>query len=647
MSVDILQMLVDSACSEGTLSQQDRELLQKKASDLGINREQLEKMIQIALNPVKKQTEIQNNIITDDNSSGFIISDNKTTKKEEVVVPPININDNQKSSFSDISTIDNQGAMSLVYKGKLHGKWIIIKRIKPEFKNNAKYKELFYKEFENAYHLDHPNIVRLLDKGEDNDGAFYTMEFVDGQTLTKLITPSGIKDERLVKKIMQQMLDALTYVHKKQVFHRDLKPDNILVTYRGDNVKMLDFGLAAADNFDDDLIKVGTPKYASPEQMTKGFAVDQRSDIYSIGMIFLEMITGSVNDKDATTVTNPNYKYIIQNCLKQNPTERFHDCQDISEWLNKPFTVSNEPKHEDLVKKELADLKLKADNAFSSKNYQTAKPLYEQYLAKMPNDGDAKNKLQQCLKNLQPVGEKKKFPIIPIIAGIVVIALIVVGFLMKDKIFGTSENKEDTTVVAVDNYKKFKDEGDNFFKGQEYEKALESYQKAKIEKDIPEINTEISKINSLIDARKQADNYFDKEKNIIKAIESYKKVLEISANDTHSSTSITECEKIFSNASLRDLKIVDKDGKKGLATADGYLIVDYLFDEIEEVHYDKKINLIPVKSDNKWGFIDNTKKLTIPCEYTDPLAHTQGFRVNKDGKFIIIKINSSGEAFIE
>lgn len=657
MSVDILQMLVDSACSEGTLSQQDRELLQKKASDLGVSREQLEKMIHGALNPGQKQNippKIENQ--NSDDSSGFVISNETTTKKEEIltnnvkkeeVTTNLNINDSLKSTFSDISTLDNQGAMSVVSKGKLHGKWIIIKRIKPEFKNNEKYKELFYKEFENAYHLDHPNIIRLLDKGEDKDGAFYTMEFVDGQPLSKLITPTGIKDERLVKRIMIQILDALTYVHKKQVFHRDLKPDNILITYRGDNVKILDFGLAAADSFDDDLIKVGTPKYASPEQMTKGYAVDQRSDIYSVGMIFLEMLTGSVNDKSASSVKNPNYQTIVQKCTKQNPAERFDDCQDIMEWLNKPVPVVNEVKQDDLVNKELTELKIKADNAFGNKNYPTARSLYEQYLAKDPNNQDAKNKLQQCLKNMQSTGEKKKFPVIPVVVGLVVVILIVVGFLMKDKIFGTSknDNKDTATTVVVDNYKVYKEEGDNFLKNLEYENALASYEKAKKEKDTPEINTEITKITDLIAARNKADNYFDKDKNLVKAIEQYKKVLEISANDTHSSNRITECEKIINSTKFADLTSKTEGGKIGFTNSDGYLVVDYLYDEIsKDFAFWKGNGIIPLKKDSKWGYYIKSLKNFVNCEYDKEGSFMQGkIKTTKGGTSATIDPDSYSE----
>ncbi len=357
MSVEILKMLVESACSDGSITDSDKALLQKKASDFGISQAKLDEMIAEALGAGKNTppTSSQN----DNSGSGFItdssVAQSENEKKSgsgfitsstQVTPPPPPPQPNESSftnsgaefaaKFTDVSELSAQGAMSTVYQGKQYGKWIIIKRIKEQFRNNQDYKNLFFKEFENSYHLDHPNITRILDKGEDELGAYYTMEYVDGRPLSKMIASENLKsNEKLITRIFSQIIDALNYVHKKQIIHRDLKPDNILVTYRGDNVKILDFGLAAADSFDDNLLKVGTPKYAAPEQMVNGSKVDQRADIYALGLILLEMATGSLDDKTAQTVENPNFKEIIQKSTKQNPDERYADCQEILDVLKR------------------------------------------------------------------------------------------------------------------------------------------------------------------------------------------------------------------------------------------------------------------------------------------------------------------------
>ncbi|MBO7141670.1 MAG: serine/threonine protein kinase, partial [Bacteroidales bacterium] len=386
MSIEIMKMLIQSACGDGTLTDADRKLLEKKASDFGISQDKLNKMIEAELNgttyeePAAAQTTGDNiegsGFVTEapqpapapqpkpepqpeSEGSGFITEAPQPPTPPTPPAPPQQAPTSSATSlsqasfaqstavssrFTDVKPMSTQGAMSTVYQGKQYGKWIIIKRIKPQYKDNEDYKSLFFKEFENAYHLDHPNIVRILDKGEDEEGAFYTMEYVDGQSLTDLIKSGRtVKDERLTKKLFSQMLDALSYVHKKQIIHRDLKPDNMIVTYRGDNVKILDFGLASADYFDDNLVKVGTPKYAAPEQMTKGNEVDQRADIYALGLILLEMTTGSLNDKNADTVKNPNFQEIIRKSTKQDREERFYDCQEVMEVLNRPISAIPTP----------------------------------------------------------------------------------------------------------------------------------------------------------------------------------------------------------------------------------------------------------------------------------------------------------------
>jgi serine/threonine protein kinase len=154
------------------------------------------------------------------------------------------------------------------------------------------YIDLFFKEYHNARELRHEHIVDVQGRGEDEEGPYFYMEYVDGQPLSRRIPPGGIKDERLIRKVAVQTLEALDYAHKKQIFHRDLKPDNILVTNRGDNVKLIDFGLAATDRYDDiaGASFVGTRKYAAPEQTNDPTRVDGRADLYAFGLILLEML---------------------------------------------------------------------------------------------------------------------------------------------------------------------------------------------------------------------------------------------------------------------------------------------------------------------------------------------------------------------
>ncbi len=372
-------------------------------------------------------------------NSGFIPSDNNSGFIPEDQAPFGN-------KFTDIQELASQGAMAKVYKAKMHGKWIIIKRIKPEFKNNEQYKSLFIKEFENAYNLDHENIVKILDKGEDADGLFYTQEFIDGRPLSECIRNKEFEgNEAMIKKIISQICNALSYVHRKQIVHRDLKPDNIMITYRGNNAKILDFGLAYADSYEDRMQKVGTPKYAAPEQMTHGNNVDQRADIYAIGLILLEMAAGSIQDRSAQSVNNQNFKKVITKATRQNPEERYYDCEDLLTDLNAqmhsmpkkkniiiiaiiglmaliailyltrnsaedpqealaeqeaqtPIQAEQEPEKE-TVKPAIEEPKCEADEHFNSKNIARAKKFYEMMLM-MDNDPYISEQLKKCMEIL-------------------------------------------------------------------------------------------------------------------------------------------------------------------------------------------------------------------------------------------------------
>jgi len=337
--IELLKVMIESACSDGSISEDELFHLQKKANEANISKEDLNFLIQTELKKIHNQNTVNKSI---NDQSGFINNENNSGFVKENTT----ISNTQKTNeiFSDITNLETQGAMSLIQKAKYLGsKWLIIKRIKPEFKTNKIYIELFEKEFENIFELDHQNIVRVYGRGDDANGLYYFMEYVDGRTLTEMISNNEFKDEKIFRNIINQILDALIYVHKKQIYHRDLKPDNILITFKGDNVKILDFGLANADTFIDNLQKVGTPKYSSPESKTNGSLTDQRSDIYSLGVIMLEMLTLTTDIKKLTDIKNLMFKQIIQKCINEKPNNRYTSCQEIKNLFFTPSSKKTIP----------------------------------------------------------------------------------------------------------------------------------------------------------------------------------------------------------------------------------------------------------------------------------------------------------------
>ena len=154
---------------------------------------------------------------------------------------------------------------SQLVKVKRQGRWFLLKGLKSELQGQAVYLELLKKEYELMVQLDHPNIVKAYAK-ELNDqlGPCIAMEYIDGVTLDQYLESKPSWQAR--RKVVDQLVDALAYIHSNQVIHRDLKPSNILVTRNGNNVKIIDFGLSDADGYAVLKQSAGTVKYMAPEQ---------------------------------------------------------------------------------------------------------------------------------------------------------------------------------------------------------------------------------------------------------------------------------------------------------------------------------------------------------------------------------------------
>ena len=189
------------------------------------------------------------------------------------------------------------GGMAVVYKGKdkLLNRFVAIKILRPEFTKDATFVENFKRESQAAAGLSHPNIVGVYDVGREGNINYIVMELIEGDTLNKIIEKEAPMDYRKVIDISKQVASALRIAHKNKIIHRDVKPHNIMITNDG-VVKLADFGIARAVN-DATLSTgskiVGSVHYFSPEQ-ARGNYVDERSDIYSLGIVMYEMLTGKV-----------------------------------------------------------------------------------------------------------------------------------------------------------------------------------------------------------------------------------------------------------------------------------------------------------------------------------------------------------------
>ena len=195
------------------------------------------------------------------------------------------------------------GGMSEVFRAVnvTVGTSVAVKMLKQEYVQNAEYVRRFQNEAEAASRLNHANIVQLIDVGSDGPLRYLVMEFVQGRTLKEIISEQGALDPVTAANITLRILSALQHAHEKNVIHRDIKPQNILVSREG-YVKLSDFGIAHMLNRESITKKeefFGTVDYISPEQ-ANGKETDARSDIYSTGVVLYEMLTGHVPFTAAT-----------------------------------------------------------------------------------------------------------------------------------------------------------------------------------------------------------------------------------------------------------------------------------------------------------------------------------------------------------
>ena len=189
------------------------------------------------------------------------------------------------------------GGMSRVYLAHdiILDRDVAIKVLNYDFSNEEELKRRFMREALSATSLTHPHIVDIFDVGEDGDIHYLVMEYIEGQTLKEFIVSNGPLTPEQALPIMRQLVSAISNAHYNGIVHRDIKPQNILMDHDG-NVKITDFGIAmalSATAHTKTNSVLGTVHYLSPEQARGGMAT-KKSDIYSVGIVFYELLTGKL-----------------------------------------------------------------------------------------------------------------------------------------------------------------------------------------------------------------------------------------------------------------------------------------------------------------------------------------------------------------
>lgn len=267
-----------------------------------------------------------------------------------------------------------EGAMADVYRAvdPSIGRKVAIKVLKPEYARNAALNVRFLREARAAGVLSHPNIATIYEVGEEKGVAYIAMELVEGQPLDAHLQINGRMPYERVLKLGQQLAGALAYAHRTGVVHRDVKPSNILLSSDGRTAKLVDFGVARIDEPDSDGSgdplgrtqfgqMIGTPRYMSPEQALS-LPVDHRSDLFSLGIVLYEMVTGKAAFpgiglatlaiqiaqervepiERAASDCPPGLSFIIDKLLAKKPEQRFADGDAVRSAILRELSATEE-----------------------------------------------------------------------------------------------------------------------------------------------------------------------------------------------------------------------------------------------------------------------------------------------------------------
>ena len=264
------------------------------------------------------------------------------------------------------------GGMAIVYKAKCHmlNRFVAIKVLRQEFINDPEIVNKFSVESQAAASLTHPNIVSIYDVGKEGDINYIVMEYVEGETLKEYIRKHGALQWTDAAGFSLQIASALEAAHKNNIVHRDIKSHNIMVTKEG-TVKVTDFGIARAAT-SSTLVAggatIGSVHYMSPEQARGGY-VDEKSDIYSLGVVIYEMLTGRVPfdadlpvsvalmhiDQEPQPITelNPSvphrFEEIVSKLMSKEQINRYQNVTSLIQDLRELINSNDEDKNISIV----------------------------------------------------------------------------------------------------------------------------------------------------------------------------------------------------------------------------------------------------------------------------------------------------------
>ena len=378
------------------------------------------------------------------------------------------------------------GGMSEVYKAKCHklNRLVAIKVLKSEFTSDATFVSKFKMEAQAAAGLSHPNIVNIYDVVDEGDIHFIVMELVEGITLKSYITKKGHLDVKEAIGIAIQVASGIEAAHEQHIIHRDIKPQNMLISMDG-KVKVADFGIARAVSSQtmNAATVVGSVHYISPEQARGGYS-DERSDLYSLGITMFEMVTGHVPFEGDNTVTvalahlenpmpdprtlnpdvSPSLARIILKCTEKRPERRYPNAAAVISDLRRALLNDDDPSVGMIAEEDhssdtivISPKELNLIKTRSGERIREAKPVKEirerrerHDLEKRYDQPENGKKDQKKKENDVATGLEKILTGLGVAAAVIVVAVVIVFILKLGGLFRSSTPEDPTETSSVE-----------------------------------------------------------------------------------------------------------------------------------------------------------------------------------------------------
>ena len=377
------------------------------------------------------------------------------------------------------------GGMSDVYKAKCHklNRLVAIKVLKSEFTSDATFVSKFKMEAQAAAGLSHPNIVNIYDVVDEGDIHFIVMELVEGITLKSYITKKGHLEVKEAIGIAIQVASGIEAAHEQHIIHRDIKPQNMLISMDG-KVKVADFGIARAVSSQtmNAATVVGSVHYISPEQARGGYS-DERSDLYSLGITMFEMVTGHVPFEGDNTVTvalahledpmpdprtlnpevSPSLARIILKCTEKRPERRYPSAAAVISDLRRALLNDDDP-NVGVIEEEdhssdtivISPNELNMIKTRSGERIRESKPVKEIRERRERRDLEkryeqpegAKKDQKKSKENDEATGLEKILTGLGVAAAVIIVAVVIVFILKLGGLFRSSTPEDPTEQVS-------------------------------------------------------------------------------------------------------------------------------------------------------------------------------------------------------